>query len=177
MADFVGKRILLKDMEDYVKGLEFDKFKPKLIVVHHTAIPNLSQRPDGLTLQHMKNLWNFYTVKNKWSGGPHFFVDNKGIWIMQDINQRGVHAVSFNRNGIGIEMLGNYDLQSDFDNPRGKLIRIYTQRLVASLLDNLDLDLDDVRFHRDDKLTKKLCPGKLIDKTSFVNEVSRYRKK
>ena len=40
-----------------------------------------------------------------WSAGPHLFTDEDQIWGMCDFSKKGVHAVSFNKRAIGIEVL------------------------------------------------------------------------
>lgn len=168
---FIGKRKTLNEITEYISNLVFSSFKPTLIVVHHTGIPNLSQRPSGFTEQHILNLLSYYENTMGWSGAPHFFVDDKGIILFQELNKKGVHAKSFNSNGIGIEMLGNYDT-GDFTSSRAKTILKTTHELCAQLCTDLDLiPKKCLRFHRDDPKTNKSCPGKFIDKEEFIKAV------
>ena len=55
----------------YCKALTWTAWRPSFIVVHNTAIPNLSQRPQGFTRQHMQNLVAYYRDQKGWSAGPH----------------------------------------------------------------------------------------------------------
>ena len=75
--------------------------------MHHTAAPSLAQRPRGLTIQHIRNIQNYYQSQLGWSSGPHLFIDDDQIFGMSSLERRGIHAVSFNRTHIGIEVLGN----------------------------------------------------------------------
>ncbi|MFZ4600516.1 MAG: N-acetylmuramoyl-L-alanine amidase, partial [Terrimicrobiaceae bacterium] len=77
------------------------------------------------------------------------------------------HAVSFNRNGIGIEMLGDYDSEDPWSG-RGLQVLRTTAHVVRSLMAVLNVGKEAVRFHRDDPKTSKTCPGKLIEKGKFL---------
>jgi len=132
-------------------------------VLHHTAVPSLAQRPNGLTNQHLQNLLDYYQHELKWSGAPHLFVDDKpdGIIVFQRLDRRGVHAASFNADGWGIEMLGDYDTESPTTG-RGRLVLQNAAHALAAFLDITGGKLADIKFHREDPKTTKTCPGKLI---------------
>jgi len=95
---YVGKRVTIAELKAYLATLNFTSFKPQFVVVHHTASPNLSQRPNGFTDQHLINLKYYYEHVMNWNGAPHFFVDDKGIILFQALNKPGVHAKSYNAN-------------------------------------------------------------------------------
>lgn len=82
------------------------------VTLHHTAAPSLAQRPDGFNAQHIKNIQSYYQNQLGWSSGPHLFVDDDQLWGMCDFRRKGIHAVSFNKRSIGIEVLGDYDSES-----------------------------------------------------------------
>lgn len=146
------------------------------ITVHHTGIPNLGQRPAGFLASHVANLKSHYYQSLGWSGCPHFFVDDKEHgWISmapeQSLRRRGVHAVSFNRTHIGIEMLGNFD-EDRPDVGRGEKVLRNSQSLCAALCREMEWDPERaINFHRDDPRTSKSCPGRKVDKASFVRSV------
>lgn len=145
----------------------------KGVTVHHTAYPDLSMRPKGWTIQHMRNIADYYNRQKRWGAGPHLFTDEDQIFGMTPLTQRGVHAVAFNASGIGIEALGNYDKESPHDG-RGALVWETTAQAVAAVLIKLGLPANEstITFHRDDPSTSKTCPGKLVSKTAFVARVS-----
>ena len=144
------------------------------VTVHHTGTPDLSQRPKGWTIQHMRNLADYYGNKLKWSAGPHLFTDEDQIFGLSPLTRRGVHAVSFNAKSIGLEMLGNYD-REDPDGERGKQVLRTSILAVAAILAKLGKPAtsDTIHFHRDDPRTLKTCPGTNIDKGWFIDEVSK----
>jgi len=135
----------------------------KGITLHHTSAPSLATRPHGLTAQHIDNIRDFYRDELGWSGGPHLFVDDDQIWGMNEFSVPGVHAVSFNRTHLGIEVLGDYDSEDPLSG-RGFECWMTALSATRSLLDWLGLPVSSVNFHRDDPKTKKSCPGKKVTK-------------
>ncbi len=142
----------------------------RAIVLHHTQIPDLAMRPRGLTIQHIITIADYYRrpVQSDglgWSSGPHFFLDEDQAFGMCDVQCRGVHAKGFNAVSLGIEVLGNYDVED----PRGgRGLRCWRNAAAVAgvLLDWLGLaaSAETVLFHRDDPATDKQCPGKRVDK-------------
>ena len=145
------------------------------VTIHHTASPTLAQRPKGWTIQHMRNLLHYYKNQLGWKSAPQLFTDEDEIYGLSSLYRPGVHAVSYNSNSIGIEMLGNYDIE-DPSTGRGLKVLQNTAELVAIILDKMGkpVDNESVHFHRDDPKTRKSCPGKLIDKDSFLEMVRWY---
>lgn len=142
------------------------------ITFHHTGVPSLEQRPNGFLPNHLTNLQSYYQVTNKWSAGPHLFIDEDQCWGMSDFRQYGVHAKSFNTNSIGIEVLGNYDVESPTSG-RGQQCWAVAAGAGKVLLDWLGLQPSalTVKFHRDDPKTDKTCPGTLVEKTWVINQI------
>lgn len=135
------------------------------ITFHHTGVPSLAQRPRGFLPTHMTNLQHYYQVTNKWSAGPHLFIDEDQCWGMSDFRRYGVHARSFNRSSIGIEVLGNYDVEAP-NNGRGQQCWNTAAAAGKALLEWLRIEASvlTVKFHRDDPRTTKTCPGSKVDK-------------
>lgn len=161
--------------KEYLKTVSPPKWI-KGITFHHTGSPNLKNRPDGLTDQHLINIKNYYQNDLKWSSSPHLFIDDFRIMMMCPLHEYGIHAPSFNKTHIGIEILGNYD----FENPnegRGKECWNLAIEAGKALLEwlNLSPSEDTVKFHRECKITQKRsgksCPGKLIDKADIINRL------
>jgi hypothetical protein len=143
------------------------------ITFHHTGVPSLEQRPRGFLPTHMTNLQHYYQVTNGWSAGPHLFIDEDQCWGMSDFRQQGVHAKSFNSNSIGIEVLGNYDVESP-NTGRGQQCWTVAAGAGKVLLDWLGLQPSTltVNFHRDDPKTTKTCPGSLVDKNWVIEQIN-----
>lgn len=181
MSDFpyVGKRMTIKEFSDLVEGIKFDQgFNPSFITLHHTGAPSLAQRPTGFSIIHLANLRHYYEFEKKWSGGPHIFVDDQeGVIVFQRLNRRGVHAVAFNRNSIGIEMLGNYDLQVEFNSSRRTIIFEKTAEICNILNKKLGAKPESIRFHNEDphaQRNRKTCPGRFVNKKDFIQLIKKF---
>ena len=144
------------------------------VTLHHTASPNLNQRPKGWTVQHMRNLQHFYEKKLGWKAGPHFFTDEDQIFGLSPFNRPGTHARSFNKNSIGIEVLGDYD-REPAKSGRGLECWNLTAQTTAVLLEWLGKKATSktVLFHRDDPKTSKSCPGKRIKKDWVLDLIKK----
>ena len=105
-------------------------------VLHNTGAPSLSQRPQGLTPQHMQNLVSYFRDDRGWSSGPHCFVDDqpKPFKLFTKFTDKGTHSPSWNGTKIGIEMLGDFRPGSDDDDAgRGMKVKLATVALFAML--------------------------------------------
>ena len=132
------------------------------ITLHHTFSPSLAQRPQGFKIQHMRNLENYYKNELGWSAGPHLFVDEDQVFGLSSLERRGVHAKSFNATHIGIEVLGDYDGAEDPKSGRGLACWKMAMAVVGAFPESIGGS--SWNFHRDDPLTSKTCPGKLVEK-------------
>jgi len=146
----------------------------RAITLHHTGAPSLAQRPQGLLIQHIENIRDYYHDDKGWSAGPHLFIDEDQVFGMSDLRRFGVHAVSFNRTAIGIEVLGDYD-REDPKSGRGLACWRTAAGTVRVLLEWLGLEANDktVLFHRDDPLTTKSCPGSKVQKDWVLGLIGR----
>lgn len=160
-----GKVWTIEGFKEYLSTQPKNKWA-KAVCLHHMAAPSLKQRPEGLKAQHLENLKSYYSHELGWSSAPHFFTDEDQVWGMCPISEFGVHAVSFNRTAIGIEVLGDYDSE-DPKSGRGLACWETAAKTTKLLLDYLGLEANDktVLFHRDDPKTSKTCPGGKVAKT------------
>jgi len=142
------------------------------ITFHNTGAPSLEQRPRGFLPEHLTNLKSYYQGLG-WSSGPHLFIDEDQCWGMCDFQQHGVHAKSFNSSSIGIEVLGNYDVEAP---NTGRGAQCWTTATAAGkvLLDWLGLQPSEltVKFHRDDPKTTKTCPGTKVEKAWVIDQIN-----
>jgi hypothetical protein len=165
--EIVGKRFSSSELETYVQGLSFAQWRPEFVVVHNTASPSIHDRPAGFTETHMRNLVSFYRDHNKWSAGPHAFVDQNGIWIFTPLTTPGVHSPSWNNKAWGIETLGDYHAEAFVDPIKENLIACLTV-----LHARLGLDPSTLKLHKEDKATTHDCPGKNVDKAELIEAVT-----
>lgn len=140
------------------------------VTFHHTAFPDLQMRPSGLKAAHLRNIRHYYENVKGWSAGPHLFIDEDQIWPMTPLGEPGVHARSFNMSSVGIEVLGNYDLDDPFTG-RGLACWRLAAKAGAMVLERLGIPLNSnsVKFHRDDPRTSKTCPGSKVTKEWVIN--------
>ncbi|OWU65158.1 MAG: hypothetical protein CBB60_006130 [Armatimonadetes bacterium Cent15-Ar3] len=170
---FVGRRFRPDEFDAYLGSISFSDFQPEFVTLHHTGAPTLASRPDGLTDQHLRNLLTYYQDELGWNGAPHLFIDDRpdGIIVFQMLDKRGVHAVSFNRNSWGVEMLGEYDSE-EFNSGRGALVRDNAVRAISLLNKRINASPESLKFHRDDPQTNKTCPGMRVQKADMVARIA-----
>lgn len=151
---------------------------PEFVVMHNTGAPTLSSWVHGgaTPSQRMANLESFYRDTQKWSGGPHLFIDPghgdspAGIWVFNDLRYHGVHSPSWNSVSYGIEMVGDYS-QEDFATA-GHVVGQLAAGAAAVLCKWRGFDSSTIRFHKEDPLTThKDCPGRSVDKAAFLQAV------
>lgn len=165
----VGLSYTAAEFDIYCQSLQWTSWKPSFIALHNTASPNLAQRPDGLTAQHIQNLVGFYRDQQHWSAGPHLFIDDKQIWVFTPLTTMGVHSPSRNSVSIGIEMLGDYETD-DFSSGRGPAVHNNAVAAMATLCATPGLDPATTRLHKEDPLTTHICPGKNVIKADVISE-------
>ena len=167
----IGRSFTQESFDRYLHTLTFEKWRASFIVLHNTANPSLKDRPNGFNEQHIKNLEVFYRDEQHWKAGPHIFVDDKQIWVFTPLTVSGTHSPSWNKLSIGIEMLGDYSIES-FSEGRGLKVRKNTVAAIASLSAVLGIDPETMKLHKEDKLTTHDCPGKNVIKSEVIKEVS-----
>ena len=132
------------------------------VVLHHTWAPTMGQWRGAMTMRSMQR----YYQRLGWDRGPHLFIavgaqnpDDDGIWQMTPLNERGIHAGTANSWAWGIEVVGNYDVQSwspaMADMVRGATLALMNWRSIG--VSRLTLI-----GHREVP-SPKTCPGRLID--------------
>jgi len=166
----VGRSFTSDEFDVYCHTLQWNAWRPSFIVLHNTATPSLAQRPAGLTQQNILGLEAFYRDTQKWSAGPHLFIDDRQIWVFTPLTVSGVHSPSWNKVALGVEMLGDYETE-DFDGGRGLAVRQNAVAALATLSAVLGLASDTMRIHREDPLTTHACPGKNVRKLEVVQAV------
>jgi hypothetical protein len=167
----IGASFTPETFDQYCHLLHWLAWRPSFIVVHNTSVPSLAQRPNGLTKQHIRGLESYYRDNQRWSAGPHLFIDDHQIWVFTPLTVSGVHSPSFNKLALGIELLGDYATEP-FDTDRGKRVQANAVAAIASLSAVLGLDPATMKLHKEDPLTThKGCPGKNVSKARIIQQV------
>lgn len=169
----IGIAFTPEEFKTYVEDRHWTGWRPTFIVLHNTGSPNLAQRPDGLTHQHILNLEGYYRDTQKWSAGPHLFVDDRQIWVFTPLTTQGVHSPSWNAISLGVEMLGDYSTDS-FTDGRGQKVHQNAVAAIAILSAQLSIDPASMKLHKEDTKTKHDCPGRNVNKPTFISEVKKY---
>lgn len=176
MFTIIARKFSAPEFREYCKTIGKQPWV-KRIVLHNTGTPSLAQRPGGiLTEQHIKNLHTYYAQTQKWSGGPHLFIDAEGIWVFNPLNDPGVHSPSYNSSAWGVEMLGDYASES-FKTGLGAKVAENAWEACAILAEMQGWpDLEDQRLilHKEDPKTTHNCPGKNVVKDDFIARAKLY---
>jgi hypothetical protein len=167
----------IDEFRAYLQSLSFSSWRPSGMVLHNTASPTLAQWWGGGTppAERMKNLRNYYENDMGWSAGPHAFVDGVSIWIFTDFNVKGVHSPSYNGTRLGIEAVGDYDVEDDETGAGAKVMEL-TAKLFGECHSFFGWEPgnDSIKLHKEDPSTDHDCPGKNILKDEFVDDVNEY---
>jgi len=166
----IGRSFKPKEFDAYCNTLQWINWRPSFIVLHNTTIPSLNQVPNGLTIQHLQDFEKFYRDDQKWSAGPHLFIDDKQIWVFTPLTMSGIHSPSWNSSSLGIEMLGDYSKES-FLSGRGLNVRQNTIAAIKILTSVLGIDPNSMKLHREDPLTTHACPGSAVMKLEVIQQV------
>jgi hypothetical protein len=164
----------------FVATLKWRGWKPKFIVLHTTAEPNLAQWAHGNTgeayeHQRVVNLNHYYKSSEGWHSGPHLFISPNMIWNACDLTADGVHASCYNAESIGVEMVGDYASEA-FDSGDGAKVRDMTVAALATLHHALGIDPATLRFHKECLKDHHDCPGKNVDKADMIARVKAAMK-
>ncbi len=145
---FVFTKFVSKDS----KRRPYEKREIKYIVIHETDNTNVGTN----AAKHSQ----FLLTNDESITGWHYTVDDKEIYHNLPDNEISWHAGDKrtadggNMNGVGIEMCVNED--GDYE----QMLK-NTVQLVAYLMKEYDLTIDDIKLHRD--FSGKICPARLIN--------------
>ncbi len=67
-----------EEFKTYVEKLDWSSWRPRFIVLHNTAEPNLAQWAHGANEhQRILNLNHYYKAEKGWHSGPHLFISRR----------------------------------------------------------------------------------------------------
>ncbi len=145
------------------------------IVIHHSLTKDSGSVSWGAIRDfHLKKGWS--NIGYHW--GLEMVGDYPEILIGRFSNQNGAHAreMGMNRIGIGICVVGNFDLE-----PPSAQVLMRLRSLVLWIMDDEEIPIQNVIGHRDvgmmagfnwKKGEYKSCPGKLFSLSSFRQSLS-----
>jgi len=176
MATFAWEIQHYPDLADYESALLLFT-KPswiKSITIHHTWKPTRGQWAGRRTMESMGEGY----ARKGWPSGPHLFLaagtSADGIWAGTPLAVPGTHAGGCNADHIGVEVVGNYDIE-----PWPAAVERLVYDVVLLLMRWGNIPAERVHGHRE-CLPNKSCPGSMINmdsvrKTLENRLVPRYR--
>jgi hypothetical protein len=142
------------------------------IVLHHTYKPVAR---DWRGLHSMHALKRYY-MSLGWSAGPHLFIchgapnpAHDGIFQLTPLNMVGVHAGTCNPRSIGIEVVGNFDVDVWSDQ-----LTTLVCTTIAHLMDWRGLPSLAITGHRNCN-SPKTCPGQNVIIPDVRSTVAQIR--
>jgi hypothetical protein len=181
--NFDGKPYTRESLAAHIEATDFSHWKrkdgspgrPKHIVLHNTSSPDialwLSWSPEKRS-SYINNIDDWYERKG-WAAGPHFFVpptNDPVAFGFSDLGTCGTHCSCFNSDSIGIEMVGEFNVE-EFNSGRGAIVRDNAIYLMALLHRKLGISPLTLRFHVECKTDNHDCPGKHVSKAAVVEAV------
>ena len=157
----------------YAAHVPLGDWRPSRIVLHNTAVPCLGDRPNGLSEANVRDLAHYYAEVRGWSGGPHLFVDQTGVWVFNPLDRRGVHSPSWNATSWGVEMLGDFAAEP-FGTGDGLKVAENAAAALAALFRRLGVSTvsdANLKLHKEDPKTTHDCPGRNVDKLKVKEAV------
>lgn len=143
------------------------------MTLHNTAAPNLGQWTPANRAQRILNLERYFRDEKGWPSAPHAFVDYDFIWNFTPFTSKGTHSPSWNGTRLGIEMVGDFDVDDD-DSGLGFKIKMNTVALFGMLHSHYGWNPETIKLHKEDPRTDHDCPGKDIDKDEFIRLVQEW---
>src|SRR5882757_7730885 len=189
--NFDGKPYARDQLAAHIGSLDFSRWrrkdgsigKPSFIVLHNTSEPTIKlwqSWSNATRQQYIYNVQHMYEVDDRWHGGPHFFVPPDPdicAYGFNDPMSAGTHASCFNNNSIGIEMVGEFNVEA-FDSGPGALVGSNAIYLMALLHKQASLvpepyvyGKSGLHFHIECRADNHDCPGKLVHKADIVARV------
>jgi lysozyme family protein len=149
-------------------------WRPCGVVIHNTGAMKWPGVANGKTITPEQRLENMSVdwVRRKFNGGPHLVVSPDGmIWAVWPLWKQGTHSPSFNATYWGIEIVGDFNIETPPEKQRAAALSASADML--SMLGRVPND-DTVKFHKEDpRTTHKVCPGKNLGaKAAWIKDTS-----
>ncbi len=170
----------------HLASLTLTDWRPAFPTLHNTGVPSLAQwRSMGVTPQERwgANLNRYYRGLG-WHAGPHIVVCPDYIWVLCDLAKPGVSVSCWNSRTIGIEMVGDFEVDADdFDVGDGAKVRDNAIAALVALDEKFDWgDLSDIalgvrglHFHHECNADHHACPGSKVSKAAILDSFKLAR--
>lgn len=175
-ADFDKTSYDLAAFAAKVASLRWTSWRPHGITLHNTGSPTLKQWVESGAAQQQRiaNLEHYYDDLLHWHSGPHFFISRSHVCGFANPLLPGVHASCFNKDHLGVEMVGDFEPGSDpFSSGDGAMVRDTAVAALALLFSALKLDPHSaLNFHRQCAADHHACPGSLVSESDIITRVA-----
>lgn len=155
---------------EYCKSFKWTR-KITQLHIHHTWGPSHKDYNGSNGIQLQQAMRNYHTNTLGWSDiGQHLTLLPDGQWVTgRDFNRDPASISGWNRGAFAVEMLGNFDIGNDkFESKQADAMFKFCAFFVVFKLLNID---SDVKFHRDNLMAGKTCPGSGINRDWFMNRL------
>ncbi|WP_372365282.1 N-acetylmuramoyl-L-alanine amidase [Candidatus Uabimicrobium sp. HlEnr_7] len=128
---------------------------PRRLTIHHTYRPLASSFKGASTI---RSIQNYHMDSNGWSDiGYHFLIGTYSsgktvVYQGRPENVLGAHTGGANTNNVGVNLIGDYDLEKV--NPNGYKAMI---NVLAWLCDRYNVNPNEIYGHKD--FSNTACPG------------------
>lgn len=162
--------LTIEDCLQDLNSLSAGERSIKLVVLHHTWRPDHAQWKGDGSANSVKKFWLKRRQEEGWTHPPggHFIIAPNGkIYapfgdISIPLNANSDRKA--NREGVAIEMVGDFDVGHDVLNG---VQRHSAMGLIGGLLVRFNLAPRDLFFHRDFPAAHKSCPGTSLRRDSM----------
>ena len=145
---------------------------PRKLTIHHTYRPLASSFQGASTI---RGIQNYHMDSNGWSDiGYHFLIGTYSsgstvIYEGRPDNVIGAHTGGANTNNVGVNLIGDYDIEQVHPNGYKAMIRV-----LAWLCDKHGISPNSIYGHKD--FSSTLCPGSgLYDRLPQIRrDVANY---
>lgn len=174
-ADFDGKPYTREEFAAHVGGLRWRAWRPSGITLHNTAAPTLAQWAESGPRHdaRIRNLQSYYENELGWHAGPHLFISRHFINGFSNMRDPGVHSRCYNPTHLGIEMVGDYNVE-EFDSGDGALVRDNAVFALAHLYRAINVSPSGLVFHKECRRDNHDCPGRKVDKADMIRRVVEF---
>lgn len=170
---FDGRAYTRDEFATRVGDTQWRGWKPKGITLHNTAAPTLAQWAESGPSHdaRIRNLQDYYENQLGWHAGPHLFISRTRINGFSDLMKPGVHSRCFNATHIGIEMVGDYNVE-EFNSGDGALVRDNAVFALATLYRAMGASPYGLVFHKECIADNHDCPGHKVNKADVISRVA-----
>lgn len=166
---FVGRFLTPEEIIPWIQAQNFGALPATKVFDHHTYYPTQAEWKGLATLQ---AIFRYYHNTRGWPEGigPHFFVEDAGVWVATHPRHDGIGVAGHNYRAIHIENIGNFN---DITLTGSQLINNYILKYALAQKPGIPIDRQHYFFHSD--YSTKTCPGSANTKSMLIDLAAKYK--